>query len=175
MEKYLELLNLFKEKQLMSAAEIESALAAGNRALAIRIAHTLKGAAGNIGVDDVFIVATEIERKLKEDVNLENIKDQLQLLADALKIVTHSIEDVLTMRDRENYDLVVSAVSLEEKLKVLASMVEKNQVEAFDLFKEISQQLKQLYGQDVLEKLNSAIISFDWDHAGELLNSIRGG
>ena len=63
---YRSLLEQFAAKQADAASKIEEALAKGDRALAERIAHTLKGVAGNIGIVDVQEAAAKVEKAIRE-------------------------------------------------------------------------------------------------------------
>jgi signal transduction histidine kinase/CheY-like chemotaxis protein/HPt (histidine-containing phosphotransfer) domain-containing protein len=64
---YRSLLEQFGEKQAGSATEISAALDNGDRELAERIAHTVKGVAGNIGVTKIQRVAAELEKAIREN------------------------------------------------------------------------------------------------------------
>ena len=64
---YRSLLAQFGEKQAGSATEISAALDNGDRELAERIAHTVKGVAGNIGVTKIQRVAAELEKAIREN------------------------------------------------------------------------------------------------------------
>src|SRR5262249_29166149 len=54
---YMKLLRQFVEQQARTPAEISTALAAGDRTLATRLAHTAKGVAGNLGARAVQTAA----------------------------------------------------------------------------------------------------------------------
>ncbi len=169
-ERYLELLGIFREKEVLSYRQIKEALVQGNTALAIRFAHTLKGAAGNIGGEDVFQIAAALEQGLREDAGLSQLEEQLEELTGALRIVDHSIEIVL--QNEKNSEETIPT-ELTEEIKTLATLIEMNLVEAFDLFMKILPKLERRYGQDALGSLRHAIINFDWDAAGQLLNNLE--
>ncbi|MES2128772.1 MAG: response regulator, partial [Pseudomonadota bacterium] len=62
--RYLAMLRGFVDNQAASAAQVRAALAAGDHATAVRLAHTLKGLAGNIGADALQQAADALERAL---------------------------------------------------------------------------------------------------------------
>src|SRR4029450_11055710 len=69
---YLKLLRQFVEQQGASVEQITEALATGDIALAERIAHTLKGVAGNIGATRVQSAAGPLEKLIRDKaVHLE--------------------------------------------------------------------------------------------------------
>ncbi len=62
---YLKLLRQFAEQQGPAVAEIAAALAAGDPALAERIAHTVKGVAANLGAKQVQSAASALEEIIR--------------------------------------------------------------------------------------------------------------
>lgn len=58
---YLNILRRFQQRYHAAAAEVDAALAAGDRAGAVRIVHTVKGAAGMIGAQQVQQLAAALE------------------------------------------------------------------------------------------------------------------
>jgi two-component system sensor histidine kinase/response regulator len=61
---YLRLLRQFTEQQASATAQIEAALAANNLALAERLAHTIKGLAGSLGVPAIQQAAAKLEKAI---------------------------------------------------------------------------------------------------------------
>jgi two-component system sensor histidine kinase/response regulator len=77
---YLKLLGQFIEQQGPTLEEITSALAKGDAALAERLAHTLKGVAGNIGAKAVQAAAGTLEKLIRDraaNAELEAGKNQV--------------------------------------------------------------------------------------------------
>ena len=64
-ERYRKLLTRFVTDQSDAPDRIQAAAAAGDEALAVRLAHTLKGTAGTLGIEVVHAAAAELERALK--------------------------------------------------------------------------------------------------------------
>jgi len=63
---YRDLLGQFADKQGDAAAQISAALKGGDQKLAERIAHTVKGVAGNIGISGVQTAAQKLEKAIRE-------------------------------------------------------------------------------------------------------------
>ena len=63
---YRDLLGQFAAKQGDAAVQISTALESGDLKLAERIAHTVKGVAGNLGIAEVHSVAQKLEKALRE-------------------------------------------------------------------------------------------------------------
>jgi len=62
---YLKLLRQFADQQAATVAKISAALAEGDRATAERLAHTLKGVAGNLGATRVQAAAGAVEQVIR--------------------------------------------------------------------------------------------------------------
>ncbi|MEW6266117.1 MAG: response regulator [Thermodesulfobacteriota bacterium] len=88
---YLKLLNDFSADYRKSAQDIREALAAKNRELGRRLAHTVKGVAGNIGIQELYEVAGRLELTIKnnnftdEPEALANFEQVLEKFVDLLK------------------------------------------------------------------------------------------
>lgn len=81
---YLQLLRKFAEQQGASLTEASAALARGDRESAERIAHTLKGVAGNIGAKPVQHAANALEKLIRERGEAEAALRQVSAALDPL-------------------------------------------------------------------------------------------
>ena len=81
---YLKLLRQFAEQQGPSVEQITAALAQGDTALAERLAHTLKGVAGNIGAKPVQAAAGALEKLIRERAAAAETESALRQVAAAL-------------------------------------------------------------------------------------------
>jgi len=81
---YLKLLRQFIEQQGPAPGQIAAALASHDIALAERIAHTLKGVAGNIGARPVQSAAGALEKAIRDRVEPSAVESAKQQVAGAL-------------------------------------------------------------------------------------------
>jgi two-component system, sensor histidine kinase and response regulator len=81
---YLKLLRQFAEQQGPSVGQIAAALAAGDIALAERLAHTLKGVAGNIGAKPVQAAAGDLEKLIRAQAPTAELESYQQKVATVL-------------------------------------------------------------------------------------------
>ena len=72
---YLKILAQFTEQQGPAPEQIRTALARGDVALAERLAHTLKGVAGNIGAKSVQSAAAALEQLIRHRANADEIEN----------------------------------------------------------------------------------------------------
>jgi len=88
-DEYDELLKIFVELADEQIRGLESAWASGNVAEARELAHSLKGAAGNLRLVDCLAMASAIELALIEQRN-DRIREQLDTLVTAVDEVRAS-------------------------------------------------------------------------------------
>jgi two-component system sensor histidine kinase/response regulator len=81
---YLKLLRQFSEQQGPTVAQITAALTNGDVALAERLAHTLKGVAGNIGAKAVQAAAGALEKLIRERAGAGELDSAKQKVSAAL-------------------------------------------------------------------------------------------
>jgi two-component system sensor histidine kinase/response regulator len=81
---YVKLLRQFIDQQGQAVARITEALAKGDIALAERLAHTLKGVAGNIGARHVQSAAGALERSIRDRATEKDVSSGTQQVAAAL-------------------------------------------------------------------------------------------
>jgi HPt (histidine-containing phosphotransfer) domain-containing protein len=84
---YRKLLRQFVEKQGPVAVQIDDALNNGDRELAERLAHTLKGVAGNIGAKQIQFAAADLEKSIREkmsEADVESTRQQVAVVLDPL-------------------------------------------------------------------------------------------
>ncbi len=93
---YLKLLRQFAEQQGPSVEQIATALARGDTALAERLAHTLKGVAGNIGAKPVQAAAGALEKLIRDQAAAAATESALRQVAVALDPLLAGLQSSLT-------------------------------------------------------------------------------
>lgn len=91
---YRKLLVMFRERQGDAAERMISAWRIGEREEALRIAHTLKSLAGNIGADALFTAAGNLERAIRQG-EYESVEVLLSAVAIPLHELIKAIGDFL--------------------------------------------------------------------------------
>ena len=92
---YLKLLRQFVEQQGPTLNQVSDALAKGDVALAERLAHTLKGVAGNIGAKAVQAAAGILEKLIREKAGSDKLDPARQQVAAALDPLTGHLRAAL--------------------------------------------------------------------------------
>jgi signal transduction histidine kinase/DNA-binding response OmpR family regulator/HPt (histidine-containing phosphotransfer) domain-containing protein len=91
---YLELLAIFREHHAGDIQRVRDALGAGEDKTAHRLAHTLKGVAGNLWMPRLRVIALQIEELIEE--NQEVSEELLKRAETEFAAVLKSIEPLLT-------------------------------------------------------------------------------
>jgi PAS domain S-box-containing protein len=161
---YRNLLEQFAAKQADADIQVEQALAKGDRESAERLAHTLKGVAGNIGIIAVQEAAAKVEKAIRESAAsaqgyLSELKTalapQVALIRDALSTFGVTAGPAQAF-DRER---AVSAIAR------LLSLIQANDGDAADVVQEVAAALAGKVDAARLDALRSAIDEFDFEGA----------
>jgi HPt (histidine-containing phosphotransfer) domain-containing protein len=75
---YRKVLGKFADQQAHATEEISKALQSGDRELAQRLAHTLKGLAGSMGLPQLAATATALDSALKTEDDGASLLPQLE-------------------------------------------------------------------------------------------------
>jgi PAS domain S-box-containing protein len=180
---YSRLLLQFAERYREQGNCLADLLAAGNRKDAERLAHSLKGVAGNLGAETLQQAATVLEGALRREADAEALSTALASLQNALNEVVQSIGATLG-----NASAVAAAsparpeapppapslsaaqqVELQEALGRLAQQLEASDIQAGDTFAALRPLLALDWTPASLLTLERAIGNYDYDHALALL------
>jgi HPt (histidine-containing phosphotransfer) domain-containing protein len=85
-DEYRELIELFIDTGSADFMKIQEALAGGNADQIMRSAHTIKGAAGNLGLMDVSATAKTIEDNASDN-RLDDLGQTVQILKSQIKAI----------------------------------------------------------------------------------------
>lgn len=97
---YMSLLEKFYKKNQDATEQITKALAEGNIELGIRLAHTMKSVAGNLGAKDLQDFSADIETAIRNN-SLENIDELLATFDKAIKAIINGLKDIIVVEDGE--------------------------------------------------------------------------
>jgi CheY-like chemotaxis protein len=168
---YCSLLRQFASKQADGAAQIAEALKGGDRALAERLAHTVKGVAGNIGIDKVQSAAGKVESGIREaDASVPALLAELE---SALGPAVHAIrsalgEDASEAAPAGAYNPAAAAVAVTR----LRRLIEANDGEADGAVQAVAVALAGIIDGHRLGALRAAMEEFDFSGALTKLDEI---
>jgi HPt (histidine-containing phosphotransfer) domain-containing protein len=169
---YRDLLGQFAAKEGNSAAQISTALEGGDLKLAERIAHTVKGIAGNLGINEVESLARKLEIAIRDR---ERILASLDEFASLMSAQVHSIEDALCDLGARQKEAGISPVNVEtaaDAIAQLKTMLEASDGDALQSFRGLQDAVSGVVEKQHLDGLSTSINNFDFDSALVKLDEI---
>jgi PAS domain S-box-containing protein len=164
---YRRLLGMFCEEQGNFAAMFEAARDSTDVSAPSRIAHTLKGTAGNIGAKDIQRVAEALESACQANATTQEINSLLAGVLNKLKPVITALAALNTTNESSALLPAETPIDTEElrtqaaRLKVL---LHDSDSEAADLWEEYAELFKAAYPQH-WRKIKTGISNFEFDAA----------
>ncbi|MBF0395629.1 MAG: response regulator [Desulfobacterales bacterium] len=140
------------------------------------LAHTLKGVAGNISANQIFITANELELAVKDDK--KDARNQLlNRLIEEMEIAAKSIEDWLQIENKminqpvikENRD-EVDVSKIEPIIKEMASLLNDNNSNAINLLEPLKSLI--FNKDDDIKKIENLVNDLEFEEALIILTNI---
>ncbi|MGA7411499.1 MAG: response regulator [Bryobacteraceae bacterium] len=171
---YRSLIEQFATKQGEAAGQITTALASGDRQLAERVAHTVKGVAGNLGIKQIQTSAERLERAIREnDASAPAALAEFQSLLGSQVAAIESALGTIAAPETEakpgapfNRDAAGAAMA---RLKAL---LEASDGDASEAFAGVESVFMVKVPKTQLDALGAAINDFDFDGALVKLSEI---
>jgi PAS domain S-box-containing protein len=164
----IELLRRYAEEQEGSADRIREAWRKGDKALAERLAHTLRGVSGNIGASEVQEAAAELECPFGDDYDERRAEEMLGRLTLVLGSTVSRIRSALGDRPakRENVSLGTIVVQASaDVMERLMRYIEEGDCEAAEYLGKESDQVAARLGPDDFGKIEAALRIYDFPAA----------
>jgi HPt (histidine-containing phosphotransfer) domain-containing protein len=163
---YRQLLEQFVRKQSSAAEEIATALDEGHRALAEQRAHSLKGVAGNLGIDGIFHYAGKVERAIRESRGdlvglLEELTSLLRRQIETIKGAFSTADSLSGRKSDAAADPAITRAAFDE----LRTLLEANDADTPRAYVTLRDNLSGTVDAAQLEALGEAVREFDFDRA----------
>ncbi len=169
---YLDLLTKFRDGYGETVKEIKEAVANEDRELAVRLAHTVKGVAGNIGAGEVQKASAVVEKALKdEDENEEiliSLNEVLSVLIGNLKQVNLEVNKPA---ENEGKKEDIDPDELKKLLSELSPLLEKRKPKpSKEIIKKLNSYILPEQLKSELEKLSKFVSKYKFKEALEVIN-----
>ncbi len=170
---YLRLLHQFSEGQADAAQRITAALAEGRKDEAERIAHTVRGVAGNIGLAGLQEMATALEDALRHG------RDVAPLITPFADAVAHVVQALAAWRSATEAPAQAPAppaaaqsdpAQQADRVNRFAQLLADSDGDAGDFLAANRPVLEQVFGAGRFAEIDQAVQGFDFDTA---LQSVR--
>ncbi len=166
---YKTLLEKFANNYTSFRDEINEALSSNDIELAIRLAHTLKGVAGNIGAKSLNRSAAKLEKEIKNGGKIEIINEYIEKTYNSLNILTESIKKVLHITDKKSEYNDIPRAEIKNLLVKLKKSVSEYDADSLQLLKKIGK----VKGMEFeLERIESKLNDYDFEEALEVVEDI---
>jgi two-component system, sensor histidine kinase and response regulator len=171
---YRELLVKFAAKFADAGVQVSSALQSGDRSGAERIAHTVKGVAGNIGIKQVQFAAEKLEKAIREGdeavpVILQDFAALLRPQAEAIeRALGKSTTPMPEIGANKNFDPVAAS----REVARLRSLLEASDAASGKTFRNLQSVLSGKIETAQLDALSAEIGNFDFSGALRKLDEI---
>jgi two-component system sensor histidine kinase/response regulator len=159
---YLRLLRKFVEYHADDMDRLSGALDLGEIDMASRLAHTLKGSAGTLGLTRIQALASELQQALQA---MES-RYAVDKLAASIVIEQEALSRALSSRPEPGAELVtVDDTELQPILGRLERLLTEGDVSSDDLLRENLPRLRAVLGDNATRKLQYQIQDFDYEAA----------
>jgi two-component system sensor histidine kinase/response regulator len=172
---YRDLLLQFASKQADAPAQVSTAIEGGDRKLAERIAHTIKGVAGNLGLPQVATVAEKLEKAIRHGDAVEPalFEEFAEVLGHQVQAIRRALQEIMpdhpTIEEsHEHFDPEAVSAAI-GRLRVL---LESSDGDAVDAFPALERMLAGTIARSRLDALSTAISEFDFETALKSLDGI---
>jgi CheY-like chemotaxis protein len=170
---YRDLLTQFVAKHESTGNRIKEALESGDRNEVERLAHSLKGVAGNLGINRIFVLAGNLEKAISESheravgvtQELISAMDRQIRTIRAAFLVAGNEEKRLDARPREHAEVVAALAQLRESLETCDAAAPR-------AFMTLAELLEGSVARERLTALGAAVNDFDFDSALFQLNQV---
>jgi CheY-like chemotaxis protein len=163
---YRDLLMKFAAKHSDAGLQISDALRIGDRNTAERIAHTVKGVAGNIGIKPVQFAAEKLQKAIRDcDSAVETIlhdfttvlRTQIDAIEQALPLETLALK----VESRKSFDPIAAS----HEITRLRSQLKASDGDSEETFRSLQSVLAGQVEKAQLDGLGAAISDFDFSGA----------
>jgi two-component system sensor histidine kinase/response regulator len=170
---YVSLLRRFAGQQADTAAQIEQSLAASDAPTAERLAHTLKGVAGNIGAAEMQARAGAVEAAIRGGLAGDAVAALLDEMRQTLDALVAAITAALPAEESAPVaGGEVDWAAARPLLARLEALLAEDDAEASDLFSESGETLRAALGA-AAGKIEQSLRDYDFETALSLLRGAK--
>ena len=168
--RYESLLERFADSQVQAVGEIRRALGANDTSTARRLAHSLKGASGNLGAEGLSEVAAKAEAALGQN---QGVDAALEALSGSLEAVVSAIRAALPAEPvPSSSDAAVDSLAMAQSLARLKKLLESDDGEAADFLLDARPVLLKFLTREEIATLQGQVGSFDYAHALQSVSQV---
>jgi PAS domain S-box-containing protein len=171
---YRDLLTQFAAKQAGAATEVATALDGNDRQTAERIAHTVKGVAGTLGITEVQSAAQKLEKAIKEaQDSVPALLDQFAIVLRVhLNAIAKALQDSAPTPAVESPRANFDGERATQAVGRLRTLLEASDGDAQEAFQDLRDVTAAAVENSHLDALNESINNFEFEQALATLDEI---
>lgn len=167
---YLKLLNRFKQGMSDFEHRFNDVKALSD---AKRLAHTLKGNAGNIGAEELYELAQELEDNCQETASNNTRQACLVAVVEVLEPILKSLENVLVDQTTQvPISHVLGKEKVDDYLRQIKHLIEASDTEAVTVLRELLSGVSEPDLQKDLQNIEALLNEYDFELALQEFNSL---
>jgi CheY-like chemotaxis protein len=172
---YMKLLRKFRDGQEHASEQIKAALQVGDVETASRLAHTVKGVSGNLGGDNLYHAAAELEKAIKEGTNLGRVMSDfdshLKVVMEGIRILAERLT-APQQPDDFGAKMPVDKEAVQTLLQEIAQLMESDLTEAMKRLEALNHHLANSAVHEEFKRLEKQVECFDTDNALKTVQTI---
>jgi two-component system sensor histidine kinase/response regulator len=165
---YLKLLRQFSKTEVDAGRRIASALEENDSALAERLAHSVKGAAGNLGASAVQNAAANLEKAIASSAPAAEIEVWRASLDGCLRSLISGLEPVVEGADGERAQ-AGDPEQVKQAVEQLSRYLAESNAAAIDYFERVAPHLRIFFDAEKFEHFAGLVQSYAFSEAYEEL------
>lgn len=171
---YRDLLGQFAAKQKCVGEKITKALESGDHEQAERLTHSLKGAAGNLGINELFELADKLECAIrKSHTPVEGLTEKLTSVLDyQINAIESALLAPSANKGKPQVSQPANLAKVSDLFAQLRELLEANDADASEVYENLADLLRDTVESSQLEALGTAVNRFDFDAALQNLTEI---
>jgi len=172
---YVDLLRRFADGQKATPSVISEALERGDLETAERLAHTVKGISGNLGVLEVQAAAGDLEHRIHGGEPHDDVGASLRRLSASLEMTTALIHRSLpaTETRKGGPSAHVNTDERREIVSRLMTLIRESDSDALDYFESVFEKLTSLHPYEEMEGLREKLKVYDFSAALDTLQLLE--
>jgi len=175
---YRKLLGKFSENNRDVVNEIKKAFESGDMETVARLGHAVKGVAGNLGANELFLAAAELEKAVKQGVT-GLLDSKIETFASQVDVVMGGIQKLEENEAAAKKEKIVIAdetpidvEAVKPVLREIAQLLDVDIMETMNRLEALRSDLEHSKVREQFKRLIKYVEDFDTDNAMKILTDI---
>ena len=166
---YFEMLEKYLNNQEETAEKIRESLNSGDYETAERLAHTAKGVSGNIGATEIQLLASNLEKAIREELPRKTIEEKFAPFAKGHTRLITFLKQSLPVSKNDTEADELDLAGAKEICRKLVEFLKNDDSDAIDILRAEASLLRKLLGEEIFVSFENEVDQFDFEKALEML------